>query len=335
LFQYTLKRFSSLMPVLLGISLISFATLQFIPGDPVTVRLGERATPEQVAAIRSQLGLDQPLWVQYLEFLKHLLQGDLGTSIISGNPITSEIVSRWPATVELAIAAMVFAGALGIPLGIVAAVYQHRWPDQVARISSLLGVSLPVYWLGLLLVYGFAVSLNWLPASDRLDIAYSLSFQPITGFYSLDAILRGQLDVLLNVWLHLFLPACTLGTIPLAIITRITRSALLDVLTQPYIRTAYAKGLPRRWVVGRHALKNALLPITTVAGLQFGTLLGGAILTETIFAWPGMGTWVYEGILNRDYPVIQGGVLVLAILFVLVNVAIDLMYSWLDPRIRH
>lgn len=334
LLQYSLKRLSSLIPVLLGISLIAFATLQFIPGDPVTVRLGERATPEQVAAIRSQLGLDQPFWVQYFEFLKHLCQGDLGTSIMSGNPIAAEIGARWSATVELAIAAMVFAGGVGIPLGIIAAVYQHRWPDQLARMGSLLGVSLPVYWLGLLLIYGFAVSLNWLPASDRIDIAYSLSFQPITGLYSLDALLRGQLDVGLNVFLHLFLPACTLGTIPLAIITRITRSALLDVLTQPYIRTAYAKGVPKLRVITLHALKNALLPIVTVAGLQFGTLLGGAILTETIFSWPGMGTWLYEGILNRDYPVIQGGVLVLALLFVLVNVGVDLLYGWLDPRIH-
>jgi peptide/nickel transport system permease protein len=334
LFQYTLRRLFSLIPVLLGITLIAFATMQFIPGDPVTVRLGERATPEQVAMIRSQLGLDQPFWVQYFQFLKHLCQGDLGNSIISGNSIASEVLTRWPATAELAIAAIVFAIAVGIPLGMVAAVYQNRWPDQMARVGALLGVSLPVYWLGLLLVYGFAVTLRWLPASDRLDTVFSFTFQPITGLYGLDAILRGQFDVLVNVVWHLVLPAFTLGTIPLAVIARITRSALLDVLGQPYIQTAYAKGVPKVWVIGRHALKNALLPITTVTGIQFGTLLGGAVLTETIFAWPGMGTWLYEGILNRDYPVIQGGVLVIAILFVLANVGVDLLYGWLDPRIR-
>ena len=329
-----LRNLLSLVPVLLGITVIAFGILHFIPGDPATAILGERATPAQVVAIREQLGLNRPLVLQYLSFMGRLLQGDLGMSILSGTPIAQEIMTRWPATLELALSALLIALGLGVPLGILAAVYRARWPDQLIRIVSLVGVSLPVYWLGLLLVYLFAVTLHWLPTSDRLSLEAGLTFVPITGLYLLDALLQLNGSVLGDVILHLLLPAITLSTIPLAVITRITRSAMLDALAQNYIRTAKAKGVPRFRVIAQHALKNALLPISTVTGLQFGTLLGGAILTETIFAWPGIGTWIYEGILNRDYPVVQIGVLLVAVIFVVLNRLIDIAYRWIDPRIE-
>jgi peptide/nickel transport system permease protein len=331
--RFLLRSSLSLIPVLLGITVVAFAVLHFIPGDPATVMLGERATPDQVAAVRDRLGLNQPLVLQYLLFMGRLLQGNLGNSILSGVSITDEIMGRWPATLELAIAALSIALSFGIPLGIAAAVYVERWPDQVVRVVSLIGVSLPVYWLGLLLVYLFAVTLHWLPTGDRLSIDLGITFVPITGLYVLDAVLELNGAVLGDAIAHLLLPALTLSTIPLAVITRITRSAMLEALGQNYIRTAKAKGVPPLKVIGQHAFKNALLPISTVTGLQFGTLLGGAILTETIFAWPGIGSWIYEGILNRDYPVVQSGVLLVATAFVLLNRAIDIAYRWIDPRI--
>jgi peptide/nickel transport system permease protein len=332
---YILKRLLSLIPVLLGITLLVFGFLHLIPGDPAVVLLGERATPEQVIAVRSQLGLDKPLPVQYLTFLGNLLRFNLGTSIISGIPIATELRTRWPATFELSLAAMAIALIIGIPAGILAAVRKNRWLDQLTITGSLLGVSLPVYWLGLLLIYLFAVNLHWLPPSGRLSVEAGFAFQPITGFYVLDALLKLNGPLLLDVLSHLVLPALTLGTIPLAILARITRSAMLDTLSQDYIRTAKAKGVPQFRVICQHALKNALLPISTIVGLQFGTLLGGAILTETIFAWPGIGSWIYQGILERDYPVVQGGVVFVAIAFVLINLMVDLSYSLIDPRIQY
>lgn len=331
---YIVKRLLSLLPVLLGITLLVFSLLHLIPGDPTVVMLGERATPDQVAILRAELGLDRPLVVQYFTFLGNLVQLNLGTSIMSGIPIADELRVRFPATFELAIAAMLVALVLGIPAGMIAAVYKNRWIDQLAMTGSLLGVSLPVYWLGLLLIYLFAVHLQWLPASGRISVDAGLIFQPITGFYVLDAILQGNGSILLDVLSHLILPALTLGTVPLAIIARITRSALLDSLSQDYIRTARAKGVPELGVVGQHAFKNALLPISTITGLQFGSLLGSAILTETIFAWSGLGSWIYQGILERDYPVVQGGVVFVAIAFVLINLLVDLSYAVIDPRVQ-
>jgi peptide/nickel transport system permease protein len=332
--KFLLQRLLSLLPVLFGITFIAFAVLHFIPGDPAIVRLGERATPEQILTLRQQLGLDQPFWVQYLNFLGRLLHGGFGNSLISGIPITEELSTRWPATLELAIAAILIAITLGIPAGMIAAVYVNRWPDHLTRVISLIGVSVPVYWLGLLLIYLFAITLNWMPASDRLSTDLSLTFVSKTGLYSLDALLAGDLQAFSNAITHLLLPAFTLSTISLAAIARITRSAMLEALSQNYIRTAKAKGLSPFRIVSCHAFKNALLPISTVTGLQFGTLLGGAILTETIFAWPGIGAWLYEGILNRDYPVVQSGIIVMAIVFVLLNVLVDIGYRWIDPRIR-
>ncbi len=331
---YVAKRCLGLIPVVLGITLFVFLLLHLIPGDPAIVLLGERATPEQVVALRQQLGLEQPLPVQYVRFLMQVLQGDLGRSILSGIPVAEELRLRFPATVELALGAMAIAIALGIPSGILAALRKNSGLDHGVMIASLVGVSLPVYWLGLLLIYLFAVYLHWLPASGRLSIDAGFAGQSWTGFYVLDALLQLNLPLLGDVVGHLALPAMTLSTIPLAILARITRSALLETLSQDYIRTARAKGVPAFWVIGRHALKNALLPISTVIGLQFGTLLGGAILTETIFSWPGIGSWIYEGILTRDYPVVQGGVMVVAIAFVVVNLIVDITYAWIDPRIR-
>ena len=332
---YIARRLLNLIPVLLGITLLVFVFLHLIPGDPAVVMAGERATPEQVAALREQLGLNQPLPLQYLVFLGNLLRFNFGTSIISGVPIAQEIRIRWPATFELSVAAMLVAVILGIPAGVLAAVRKNSAVDNLTMSGSLLGVSLPVYWLGLLLVYLFAVNLHWLPPSGRLSIDAGFNFKPITGFYVLDALLQGNVKALQDVLAHLILPAITLGTIPLAILARITRSAMLEVLSQDYIRTARAKGLLERWVIFKHALKNALLPVVTIIGLQFGTLLGGAILTETIFSWPGIGSWIYEGILARDYPVVQGGVVFVAVAFVLINLLVDLSYAFLDPRIQY
>jgi peptide/nickel transport system permease protein len=331
--RYISKRLLDLLPVLLGITILVFLFLQLIPGNPAVVLLGPRATPEQIEQLQGQLGLNQPLPLQYLAFLGKLIRFDLGRSIMSGVPILQEIAIRWPATFELSVAAMLVAMILGVPAGIIAAVRKNGWVDNLAMSASLLGVSMPVYWLGLLLVYLFAVNLHWLPPSGRLSVDTDL--HPITGFYLLDSLLTFNPRAFGDVLSHLLLPAITVGTIPLAIIARITRSAMLEVLSQDYIRTARAKGLIERIVISKHALKNALLPVITIIGLQFGTLLSGAILTETIFSWPGIGSWIYEGILARDYPVVQGGVVFVAIVFVLINLLVDISYAFLDPRIQY
>ncbi len=333
MWAYTGRRLLGIVPVLFGISLLVFLFLHLIPGDPAVVMLGERAGPERIAELRNKLGLERPLPEQYLLFVGNLLRGDLGTSIFNQLSINEQLARRWPATFELAIAATLFAVLIGIPFGILAAVRKNSIVDNLATTFSLLGVSLPVFWLGLLLAYLFAVNLQWLPAGGRLSADVDAAFKPITGFYVLDGLFQPQ--SLGDAVRHLILPAITLGTIPLAILTRITRSAMLEVLSQDYVRTARAKGQTERLVIWRHALKNALLPVVTIIGLQFGTLLGGAILTETIFSWPGIGSWIYEGILNRDYPVVQGGVIFVALVFVVVNLVVDLSYALLDPRIQY
>ncbi|MEM1241878.1 MAG: ABC transporter permease [Cyanobacteria bacterium P01_H01_bin.26] len=333
--RYILKRLLQLVPVLLGISLLVFAFLHLIPGDPALTLLGDRATPEQVAVLRERMGLNEPLPLQYLSFLGSLISFDLGESIFTGIPIWTEIQLRWPATFELSASAMLIALVVGIPAGVIAAVRKNSWIDNLTMSGSLLGVSMPVYWLGLLLVYLFAVNLQWLPPSGRIGINAGYEFEPITGFFIFDALVQGNFAALRDILAHLVLPAVTLSTIPLAILARITRSAMLEVLSQDYIRTARAKGLLELFVIGKHALKNAMLPVVTIVGLEFGTLLGGAILTETIFSWPGIGKWIYEGILQRDYPVVQGGVVFVAFVFVLVNLIVDISYAFLDPRIQY
>ncbi|MGM8837523.1 ABC transporter permease [Thermus sp. 93170] len=335
MWSYIVRRLLGLVPVLFGITLLVFLFLQLIPGDPAQAILGERGTLEQLAALREKLGLNRPLYVQYLTFVRNVLTGDLGTSAVSTIPVAEELKRRWPATFELALAATLVAVVLGIPVGILAAVRKNSLLDTLSMSLSLVGVSMPVFWLGLLLVYLFAVNLHWLPTGGRLSTDLAVDFRPITGFLLLDGLLALKPGVFLDALKHLVLPALTLGTIPLAILTRITRSAMLEVLSQDYVRTARAKGLAERQVILKHALKNALLPVVTIIGLQFGTLLGGAILTETIFSWPGIGSYIYEGILNRDYPVVQAGVLVVATAFVLVNLLVDLSYALLDPRIQY
>jgi peptide/nickel transport system permease protein len=331
--SYIIRRLLGLIPVLLGISVLVFLFLRLIPGDPALVLLGERGTTEQLNALREKMGLNKPLWEQYFIFLRQLLSGDLGNSAISLIPVKDDLVRRWPATFELAVAAMVFATLVGIPAGIIAAVRKNSLVDSSSTALSLIGVSIPIFWLGLMLKYLFAINLQWLPASSRLSNDASVAFKSISGFFLIDSLIQRQ--YVGDVVAHLVLPAIALGTIPLAILTRITRSAMLEVLNQDYVRTARAKGVAERIVVWRHALKNALLPVITIIGLQFGALLGGAILTETIFVWPGIGGWVYEGILNRDYPVVQGGVIFIATTFVLINLLVDLSYGLLDPRIQY
>jgi peptide/nickel transport system permease protein len=283
MWSYIVRRLLGLVPVLFGITLLVFLFLQLIPGDPAQAILGERGTPEQLAALREKLGLNRPLYVQYLTFVRNVLTGDLGTSAVSTIPVAEELKRRWPATFELALAATLVAVIFGIPVGILAAVRKNSLLDTLSMSLSLVGVSMPVFWLGLLLVYLFAVNLHWLPTGGRLSTDLAIDFRPITGFLLLDGLVALKPGVVLDALKHLVLPALTLGTIPLAILTRITRSAMLEVLSQDYVRTARAKGLAERQVILKHALKNALLPVVTIIGLQFGTLLGGAILTETIF----------------------------------------------------
>ena len=331
--NYTFKRIISLIPIILGVAVIVFLLIHFIPGDPAQTMLGERATPEQVAALRESMGLNDPLHIQFWRFFSKLLHGDMGRSIMTNEFVINEIMLRFPATLELSIFAIIFAVLIGITAGIFAATKQNSWFDNFTMMGALFGVSMPVFWLGLMLIWLFAVRLGWFPPSSRLGIASNID--TITNLLVLDSILQLNWKVLLNALHHLVLPAFALGTIPMAIIARMTRSSMLEVLKQDYIRTAYAKGLNKRVVVYKHALKNALVPIITVIGLQFGVLLAGAILTETIFSWPGLGRYLYIGIKARDYPVVQGSILFIAICFVLVNLLVDLSYATIDPRIQY
>ncbi|MFC4453107.1 ABC transporter permease [Deinococcus sonorensis] len=338
---YILRRLWRTLLVLIGISVVVFTFVRSIPGDPATAILGERANPESVARLTKQLGLDKPwffnpahpLDAQYPLYVNALLHGDLGAGIKSQIPVRDELRSRFPATAELAIGALFFALLIGLPAGILAALRRNSAWDSLATGLSLVGVSMPIFWLGLLLVWIFAVLLGWLPPSARLSTGVDL--QPVTGLYVLDGLLRGQPAASWDALRHLILPAIALGSIPMAIIARITRSSLLEVLGQDYVRTARAKGVAANRVTIRHALRNALLPVVTVVGLQAGALLGGAVLTETIFSWPGLGSWLYDAISLRDYPVIQGGVIFAALIVSVVNLLVDLSYALLDPRIQY
>ena len=330
---YVLRRLALLVPILLGLSVLVFLFVRALPGGPAIALLGERATEESVEQIEESLGLDQPIHVQYVRYLKNLMSGDLGTSVSTRRPVTEEMSRRFPATFELAIAAMIFAIGLGIPLGYIAAKRYQGVLDNASLVMSLIGVSIPVFFLALLLKYIFAVKLGWLPTIGRLSLTQDLDHP--TNFYLLDSILTGNWPAFVDAAKHLILPAIALGTIPLAIIARITRAATLDVLSEDYVRTARAKGLDPRLVDRRHVLKNAMLPVITVVGLQTGLLLTGAVLTETVFAWPGMGTLVLNAIRFRDYAVLQGGILFFAVVFVLVNLIVDVSYAFLNPRIRY
>jgi peptide/nickel transport system permease protein len=331
--RYAIRRLLTVVPVLAGISVIVFGFIHLIPGDPAVTMLGERATPERVQEIRAQLGLDRPLLTQYLIYAGKILRGDLGVSILRGDPVALDLLRRFPATVELALAAICLAILVGVPSGIVSAVWRNSLFDGLARLLALTGVSMPIFWLGLMLAWVFGVILGWLPTGFRLDTDVSL--EVVTHFAVLDSLLTGNGEALRSALRHLVLPALALSTIPMAVITRMTRASLLEILSQEYIRTAESKGLPQRAVVLRHAMRNALLPVLTVTGLQVGRLLAGAILTETIFSWPGIGLWIYEAIQARDYPIVQGATLFIATVFVMVNLLTDLLYAAADPRISY
>jgi peptide/nickel transport system permease protein len=331
--QYVIKRFLTVVPVLVGISIIVFGFIHLIPGDPAVTMLGERATPERVKEVRTQLGLDEPLYTQYFIYLGKIVRGDLGASILRGDPVLLDLVRRFPATVELALSAILIAVLVGIPAGIVSAVWRNSLFDGCSRIMALTGVSMPIFWLGLMLAWVFGVLLGWLPTGFRLGT--NVTLVAVTHFNLLDSVLTGNGAALIASVRHLVLPAVALSTIPMAVITRMTRASLLEVLSQDYIRTAESKGLPQRAVVLRHAMRNALLPVMTVTGLQVGRLLAGAILTETIFSWPGIGLWIYEAIQARDYPIVQGATLFIATIFVTVNLVTDCLYATVDPRIKY
>lgn len=331
--RYAVRRSLTIIPVLLGVSVLVFSFIHLIPGDPALTMLGERATPEKVEEVRRHLGLDRPIPEQYLIYLGKIVRGDLGISIVRGDPVLTDLLRRFPATVELATAAIFLALLFGIPIGIVSAVWRNSLVDSFSRVWALAGVSMPIFWLGLMLAWFFGVQLRWLPTGFRLDTG--TAFEPWTNFVILDAALQGNWAVLRDALRHLILPAVALATIPLAVIARMTRASMLEVLSQEYIRTAEAKGLPQAAVILRHALRNALLPVLTVVGLQIGHLLAGAILTETIFSWPGIGLWVYESIESRDYAIVQGASLFIAVIFVVVNLITDVLYAAIDPRIKY
>ena len=331
--RYVAKRLLLLVPVLIGLSILVFAYVRALPGGPAIALLGERATQQSVEAINRELGLDQPIFVQYLRYAGNLIQGDFGSSVLSRRPVVEELLERFPATVELGFAAILFAVLAGIPLGFIAAKRYQGVLDNTSLVASLIGISFPVFFLALIMKYIFAVRLGWLPSIGRLDITRSLEHP--TNFYLLDAIIAGDWRAFVDVVAHLVMPAIALGTIPLAIIARITRAATLDVLSEDYVRTARAKGLTTAVIDRRHILKNSLLPVVTVIGLQTGLLLTGAILTETVFAWPGVGTWMLNAINNRDYAVLQGGIVFFAFLVVVVNLLVDVSYAFLNPRIRY
>ena len=330
--KFAVRRLLLLIPILLALSVIVFAVVRALPGGPAIALLGERADRKSMKQIERQLGLDQPMLVQYGRYVRNLASGDLGRSVRTRRPVVDELKDRFPATVELGLAAMLFAIVVGIPLGYVAAKRYQGVLDNTSLFLSLIGISFPVFFLALLLKYIFSVKLGWLPTIGRLSLTVDLDHP--TKFYLLDAVVTGNWVALRDAAQHLILPAIALGTIPLAIVARITRAATLDVMSEDYVRTARSKGLDPSVVDRRHILRNALLPVVTVVGLQTGLLLTGAVLTETVFAWPGVGSWMLDAIRFRDYAVLQGGILFFATVVVVVNTTVDLSYAFLNPRIR-
>jgi len=330
--RFVVRRLLLLVPILLGLSLLVFLWIRALPGSPAIALLGERATPQSIAQINRQYGLDKPLPVQYWRYLKTTSRGNFGESTKSRQPVLDEFKRRFPATVELSVAAGLFSLIFGIPLGFFAAKRYQGLLDHASLVISLVGISTPIFFLALILKYIFAVRLGWLPSVGRISVLIELDHP--TNFYVLDAILAGNWEAFVDTIKHLILPAIALGSIPLAIIARITRAAVLDVQNEDYVRTARAKGLPPITVDYRHVLRNAMLPISTIIGLQVGLLLSGAVLTETVFAFPGIGSWLVEGIKARDYPVIQTGVLFVAVIVVFVNLLVDISYGLLNPKIR-
>ncbi|HEX6101652.1 MAG TPA: ABC transporter permease subunit [Alphaproteobacteria bacterium] len=332
--RFLVTRVALIIPTFIGVTLLAFAMIRLVPGDPIQLLAGERGiSAERHEQLKIQYGLDKPLMVQYAIYIGNVLQGDLGRSISTREPVLREFLALFPATIELSFCAMLFAVVLGLPAGILAALKRGKAPDHLVMGASLTGFSMPIFWWGLLLILFFSVYLRWTPVSGRIAIQYF--FDSVTGFMLIDSLLSGQEGAFKSALRHLILPSIVLGTIPLAVIARMTRSSMLEVLSEDYIRTARAKGLPPWRIISLHALRNALIPVITVIGLQVGALLAGAILTETIFSWPGVGKWLVESIRRRDYPILQGGVLLVATVIILVNLTVDLLYGLINPRIRH
>lgn len=332
--RFLLTKLAYLVPTFLGITLVAFGFVRVLPGDPVLLMAGERGlTPERHAELSRQLGFDQPFLMQYWDFLVRLFQGDLGNSLVTKKPVLTEFMALFPATVELGVCAIIIATLVGVPVGVLAAIKRGSWFDQVSMTAALVGFSMPIFWWGLLLIILFSGMLQWTPVSGRISLMFF--FPPVTGFMLIDSLLSGQKGAFTSALSHLILPSVVLATIPLAVIARQTRSAMLEVMGEDYIRTARAKGMPGRRVVMVHALRNAMIPVITTIGLQVGVLMAGAILTETIFSWPGIGKWMIDSISRRDYPVVQSGLLLIAAIVMIVNLIVDLTYGLINPRIRH
>ncbi len=331
--RFLFSRVIVLIPTFIGVSIIAFAFIRLLPGDPILLIAGERGiSEERYAELRQAYGFDRPIFVQYFDYLVGLLTGDFGESIVTKRAVLEEFFSRFPATLELSFCAIVFAALLGIPAGMLAAVKRGSIIDQSIMGTALVGFSMPIFWWGLLLIILFSGALGWTPVSGRISFLYF--FPPVTGFMLIDSLLSGQEGAFRSAVSHLILPTIVLGTIPLAVIARQTRSAMLEVLGEDYVRTARAKGLPPWRVIGLHALRNALIPVVTTIGLQVGVLMAGAILTESIFSWPGIGKWMVDSVFRRDYTVVQGGLVLIATLIMLVNLGVDLLYGLINPRIR-
>ena len=334
MFRFLLGRLAVLIPTFIGVSIIAFSFIRLLPGDTVMLMSGERVmSQERYEQIQHELGYDRNIVVQYLDYLGGILQGDFGSSLVTKQPILSQFFALFPATLELSLCAIIFAVLLGIPAGIFAAVKRGSFFDQTIMGTALVGYSMPIFWWGLLLIILFSGILQWTPVSGRISLMYF--FPPVTGFMLIDSLLSGQSGAFKSAASHLILPTIVLGTIPLAVIARQTRSAMLEVLGEDYVRTARAKGMPPFRVISVHALRNAMIPVVTTIGLQVGVMLAGAILTETIFSWPGIGKWMVDSVFRRDYPVIQGGLLLIAGIIMMVNLLVDLLYGLINPRIRH
>lgn len=331
--RLVIKRIAQIVPILFVLSVAVFAWLRALPGGPANAMLGENASPEAIAKLNAEYALDEPIWSQFVTFFISLLKLDLGQSIRTRQPVVDEIATRFPATIELTATALVIAVAVGVPLGVVAAKKHGRWPDRMSVVGSLLGISIPVFFLALILKYIFAVKLGWLPSAGRISSTSELESR--TGFYVLDGILAGDTTATWDALRHLVLPATALASVPLAVISRVTRASVLEVTNESYMRTAQAKGLTAWRFNFHHLLRNALLPVTTMIGLQGGILLSGAVLTETVFGWGGMGSWMLQSIQFRDFPAMQAGIMFLAIVFIVVNLLVDLLYMVIDPRLKY
>ncbi len=331
-----LKKIGLLVPTFIGVTLTSFFFIRLLPGDPILLLAGERGVdPERYQELMVKFGYNEPIWQQYLSYLGKLFQGDLGVSIVTKQPVLQEFMTLFPATVELGVCAIIFAIVVGLPAGIIAAVKRGKTLDHSVMTTALVGYSMPIFWWGLLLIILFSGTLGWTPVSGRIDLINYWIDEPVTGFMLIDTWFVDQPGAFASAVQHLILPTVVLGTIPLAVIARQTRSAMLEVLDEDYVRTARAKGLSNFRVIGVHALRNALIPVITIIGLQIGVLFAGAILTENIFSWPGVGKWMVDSIFRRDYPSVQGGLLMIAVIVMIVNLVVDLLYGLINPKIRH